>query len=221
VTDSTPFGRHNRPIPTVPQGETVASFDSHAEAQAAVDILAKAEFPVTELSIIGTDLTSVERITGKLSWGRAAGAGALSGAWLGVFLGLIFVISSSATTYGILGATVLLGAGFGMIFGLVSYSVNRRRRDFTSIMQVLATRYEIITNHAHVGRARQVLGVSGAGPVVGSPASSTGVGSHASPPHPAVMDTPRERPRYGEYAPQPPHGETEGNGPEAVSDDRR
>ncbi|GAA1791478.1 general stress protein [Agromyces lapidis] len=163
MSNQTPYGgRAGREFPTLPKGETVASFESYAEAQAAVDRLSKAEFPVKELAIVGTDLTSVERITGRLTWSRAAGAGALSGAWFGLFLGLLFFIfAPSGASLGILGAAVLIGAGFGMIFSVVSYSVNRRRRDFTSVMQVLATRYAIIAEPAHVTRARTVLGTSG------------------------------------------------------------
>ena len=146
MTNPSPFGgRMARAFPTLPKGETVASFETYAEAQAAVDKLAKAAFPVKELAIVGTDLTSVERITGTLSWGRAAGAGALSGAWFGTFLGLLFFIfAPTGASLGILASAVLIGAGFGMIFSVVSYSVNRRRRDFTSVMQVLATSYAII-----------------------------------------------------------------------------
>ncbi|WP_173924432.1 general stress protein [Agromyces sp. Marseille-P2726] len=156
MSTQSPFGgRMARQFPTLPKGETVASFETYAEAQSAVDKLAKAEFPVKELAIVGTDLTSVERITGKLSWGRAAGAGALSGAWFGTFLGLLFFIfAPTGASLGILISAVLIGAGFGMIFSVVSYSVNRRRRDFTSVMQVLATRYAIIADAAHIARAR-------------------------------------------------------------------
>ena len=167
-----PFGgRTARQFPTLPKGETVASFETYQEAQAAVDKLAKAAFPVKELAIVGTDLTSVERITGVLTWGRAAGAGALSGAWFGTFLGLLFFIfSPTGAGLGILGSAILIGAGFGMIFGLVSYSINRRRRDFTSVMQVLATRYAIIAEPEHVARARTVLGADAAGLVPSAPA---------------------------------------------------
>lgn len=184
MSNQSPFGgRIGRAFPTLPKGETVASYETYQEAQAAVDQLAKAEFPVRELSIVGHDLTSVERITGTLSWGRAAGAGALSGAWFGTFLGLLlFIFSPSGTSLGILGAAILIGAGFGMIFSVVSYSVNRRRRDFTSVMQVLATRYAVIAEPEHVARARQVLGVTDA----------------AAPPTPAqvtvVAAPPAERP---------------------------
>lgn len=162
MSTQSPFGgRLGRTYPTLPKGETIASYETYQEAQSAVDTLSKAEFPVKELSIVGHDLTTVERITGKLTWGRAAGAGALSGAWFGTFLGLLlFIFSPDAL--GILGAAILIGAGFGMIFSVVSYSLNRRRRDFTSVMQVLATRYAIIGDPEHVARARNVLGVTDA-----------------------------------------------------------
>ncbi|WP_210418414.1 general stress protein [Agromyces intestinalis] len=178
MSSPSPFrARAAQQFPSLPKGETVASYETYPEAQAAVDRLAKAEFPVSELSIVGTDLTSVERITGKLTWGRVAGGGALSGAWFGTFLGLLFFIfSPTGAGLGILGSAILIGAGFGMIFGLVSYSINRRRRDFTSTMQVIATRYAIIAEPAHVERARTVLGVDApiAGPAVSAAPGAPG-----------------------------------------------
>lgn len=191
MSTSSPFGgRMSRAFPTLPQGETVASFETYAEAQAGVDALAKAEFPLKELAIVGTGLTSVERITGKLTWGRAAGAGALSGAWFGTFLGLLFFIfAPTPSSVGILISAVLIGAGFGMIFSVVSYSVNRRRRDFTSVAQVLATSYSIVAESAHVERARQVLGVSEApAPALPVPGAAT-----------QAPATPRTRTSAGQY----------------------
>ncbi len=205
VSTQSPFGgRIGRAFPTLPKGETVASYETYQEAQAAVDQLAKAEFPVKELSIVGHDLTSVERITGTLSWGRTAAAGALSGAWFGTFLGLLFFIfSPSGTSLGILGAAVLIGAGFGMIFSLVSYSINRRRRDFTSVMQVLATRYAIIAEPAHVVRARQVLGVTDAA-APPAPVATTVARPPAAPSPEPEADGPAEAaPTHGEAAPEP------------------
>lgn len=212
MTSQSPFGgRTARAFPTLPKGETVASFETYQEAQNAVDRLAKAEFPVRELAIVGTDLTTVERITGKLTWGRAAGAGALSGAWLGTFLGLLFFIfSPTGAGLGILGSAVLIGAGFGMIFGLVSYSVNRRRRDFTSVMQVLATRYAIIADPAHIARAREVLGVDAPAPQAPAapPAGQTGSPRTYGEAQDAARagssaDGSVEPPRYGERLPEP------------------
>ncbi|WP_353827264.1 general stress protein [Agromyces sp. SYSU T0242] len=185
MSTQSPFGgRLGRTYPTLPTGETVASYETYLEAQSAVDRLAKADFPVKELAIVGHDLTSVERITGTRSWGRTAGGGALSGAWFGTFLGLLFFIfSPSGTSLGVLAAAVLIGAGFGMIFSVVTYSVNRRRRDFTSVMQVLATRYAIVAEPAHVGRAREVLGVTEVAPA--APASDS---PPAPPPAPPAAD---------------------------------
>jgi heat induced stress protein YflT len=230
VSNPSPFGgRMARAFPTLPKGETVASFETYPEAQAAVDKLAKAAFPVKELAIVGTDLTSVERITGTLSWSRAAGAGALSGAWFGTFIGLLFFIfAPTGASLGILASAVLIGAGFGMIFSVVSYSVNRRRRDFTSVNQVLATRYAIIAEPAHVERARSVLGVDAAAPAPWRPPASTPAAGPPSRPmsygeatdaarRAAAAETARaagpvarERPRYGEYAPT---GDADGDAP--------
>jgi hypothetical protein len=226
VSTQSPFGgRMARAYPTLPKGETVASFETYAEAQAAVDTLAKAAFPVKELAIVGSGLTSVERITGTLSWGRAAGAGALSGAWFGTFLGLLFFIfAPTGASLGILISAVLIGAGFGMIFSVVSYSVNRRRRDFTSVAQVLATQYSIVTESAHADRARSVLGV-------GAPAAARPqAAGTAAPPmsYGEATDAARrsastdqtgvrpERPRYGELAPTPEETEAAAS---AASDD--
>ena len=75
-----------------PSGWPVGSFDSYTDAQAAVDKLSDMEFPVSQLTIVGVDLMEVERVTGRLTWGRVIGGGALSGAWLGVFFGLLLSI---------------------------------------------------------------------------------------------------------------------------------
>lgn len=165
------FGSRGRPsLPTIPKGEIVATFETYPEALAAVDLLAKADFPVAKLAIIGNDLTSVERVTGKLTYGRAALGGAASGAWLGVFLGLLLIIFSPTTSFAFLVAAVLIGAGFGMLFGLASYAISRRRRDFTSTMQVIATSYAILADPEVVNRARNLLpGGGGSWPGSGSP----------------------------------------------------
>lgn len=152
-----PFNGREPTFPSIPRGEIIATFDSYQEAQAAVDMLARADFPVRQLAIIGNELKSVERVTGKLSWGRVAIAGAASGAWLGIFLGLLVIIFSPTTTFSFLFAAVLLGAGFGMLFGLASYAVNRRRRDFTSTMQVIATSYSVLVDPDVLTRARNLL----------------------------------------------------------------
>ena len=54
-------------------------------------------------------------------------------------------------------AAMLIGAGFGMLFGIVTYSLSRRRRDFTSTHQVLASNYQVIIDPTLAAQALEVL----------------------------------------------------------------
>jgi hypothetical protein len=58
VTSPSPFVRRGVPL-TVPQGDVLGTYDSYPEAQQVVDRLAKADFPVSKLAIVGNGLTSV------------------------------------------------------------------------------------------------------------------------------------------------------------------
>jgi uncharacterized transporter YbjL len=159
VTNPSAFGRRGPVLPSLPKGDVLGTYDTYPEAAAVVDRLSKAEFDVAKLSIVGNDLKTVERVTGKLTYGRAALAGAASGAWLGLFFGLILTLFTPPTpqTFGFIGAALLIGAGFGVIFGIVTYAVNRRRRDFTSTHQVLASNYQIIIDPELTAKAQQTL----------------------------------------------------------------
>jgi len=135
----------------------LGTYDSYPEAQKVVNTLAKADFPVTKLSIVGNDLKTVERVTGRLTYARAALAGAASGAWFGLFLGLLFVLFSPEPNFSYILAAALIGAGFGLLFGVVTYAARRRRRDFTTTNQVLASSYQLIIDPQLTARARMVL----------------------------------------------------------------
>ena len=159
MTNQPSFGRGSQQQPALPKGDVLGTYDTYPEAQSVVDRLSKADFDVTQLSIVGNDLKTVERVTGKLSYGRGALAGAASGLWLGLFIGLVFTIFTPPTsqTLGFIAASLLIGAGFGMIFGIVSYAITRRRRDYTSTHQVLASNYQIIIDPELTAKAQQVL----------------------------------------------------------------
>jgi pyruvate/2-oxoglutarate dehydrogenase complex dihydrolipoamide acyltransferase (E2) component len=227
MSNRSPFGgRASALYPVLPKGEILATYDTYDEAQLAVDLLAKADFPVKQLAIVGNDLKTVERVTGKLTWSRVALAGAASGAWLGVFFGLLFfVFSPDGTGLPFLFAAVLMGAGFGMLFGLVSYALNRRRKDFTSTMQVIAGNYQVIVDVELLNKARNLLAgqaepAAAAAPHPSDPPRSApqppaeptdpAAEQPASPAAPtpptAAADevAPRERPAYGEVAPSAP-----------------
>lgn len=144
---------------SVPRGDVLGSYDSYTDAQAVVNRLAKAEFDIKGLAIVGRDLTTVEVVLTRLSYGRGALAGATTGAWLGLFFGLISTIIAPVTPQqvGIFIAAILTGAGIGMIFGVVNYSMMRKRRDYAATSQLIADRYEIIISPELAAKAQSVL----------------------------------------------------------------
>lgn len=131
--------------------------DRYEDAQKAVDFLSDHQFPVENCMIVGTDLRQVERVTGRLTTGRVAVGGLLSGVWLGLFVGLVlsFVVDDSGVA--VIASTAVFGALFGVIWALVGYAATRGRRDFTSVSQVVATRYEVLVEHKHAARGRELL----------------------------------------------------------------
>lgn len=140
-------------------GLPVGSYDSYDQAQRAVDHLSDNKFPVENVTIVGTDLRLIERVTGRLTYARAALAGAATGAWFGLLIGLLLGLFARGGqgTLALLAAGVLYGAGFGAIFGLVSYALTGGRRDFTSTRQIVAGRYEVLCAHNLADQARDLL----------------------------------------------------------------
>lgn len=139
-----------------PEGWPVGSFETYAEAQAAVDMLSDNDFPVAELTIVGVDLIEVERVTGRLTWGRVIAGGAASGAWLGLFFGMVMALMS-----GFWGTSILAGLAMGLVFGIVGvavpYAASRGKRDFTSSTQIVAGRYDVICAPERAREARDMI----------------------------------------------------------------
>src|SRR6476661_6420137 len=77
---------------------SLGRYDTYDKAQRAVDYLSDHEFPVQNVLIVGTDLKQLERVTGRLTRGRAALGGLLSGMWLGLFVGLVFSLFDPQST---------------------------------------------------------------------------------------------------------------------------
>lgn len=132
-------------------------YDKYEDAQRAIDYLSDHEFPVQNCMIVGTDLKQVERVTGRLTTGRVALGGALSGVWLGLFVGLIFALFGTGNVLPMIVSTALFGAVFGLIWALIGYAAARGRRDFTSVSRVVATRYEVLVEHKHAQAGRELL----------------------------------------------------------------
>ncbi|MDQ3733132.1 MAG: hypothetical protein M3400_03890 [Actinomycetota bacterium] len=140
-------------------GVRVGTYLTYEEAQRAVDYLSDNKFPVENSKIIGSDLRMVETITGRLTWARAALAGAASGAWFGMFVGLLLGLFAPAgrelLTLVLFG--LLFGAVFGLVFGLSGYAATRGKRDFTSKSQVVASSYDVMCPASHAQEAQELL----------------------------------------------------------------
>ncbi|MGX5718060.1 general stress protein [Arthrobacter sp. MAHUQ-56] len=141
----------------VPTGVTVGSYNSYLDAQKAVDYLADQQFPVQMVSIVGNELKMVERVTGRLSYPRVALSGALSGMWFGLFVGVMLSFFAPSPGYFSILTSVLMGAAFFMLFGIVTYAMQRGKRDFTSTSQVVATNYDVIVAPEAAQEARRLL----------------------------------------------------------------
>ena len=131
--------------------QTVASYPTYAEAQRAVDSLSDAGFPVELVEIVGYDLRQVERVTGRLTTATATGAGAASGAWFGLF-------TTGPEWLGLVLGGLLIGALWGAVFGFFAHWMTRGQRDFTSVSNLVAGRYELTVAGDQAGRARELLG---------------------------------------------------------------
>ncbi|MCR8676066.1 hypothetical protein NWP10_09645 [Micrococcus sp. HG099] len=99
------------------------SVPDYARAQAIVDQLSDAGFPVEHVRIVGTGLRTVEQILGRMTTGKAAGRGAVQGLWFGLLLGLLFSIFSPG--FGFLWILLIalgLGALWGAVFGATGHA---------------------------------------------------------------------------------------------------
>ncbi|MDQ4047438.1 MAG: ECF transporter S component, partial [Actinomycetota bacterium] len=102
-------------------------------------------------------LKMVERVTGRLSYPRVALSGALSGMWFGLFVGVMLSFFTPAGgTFSII-SSVLMGAAFFMLFGIVTYAMQKGKRDFTSTSQVVATNYDVVVSFEAAHEARRLL----------------------------------------------------------------
>ncbi|MEI2766132.1 MAG: general stress protein [Dermatophilaceae bacterium] len=141
---------------------SVGTFGSYPEAQRAVDALSDAQFPVQNCLIVGTELRQLERVTGRLTWGRVLAGGALSGLWMGLFVGVVLsLFSSGSTPLPLVTSTMLFGAVFGMVWAAVGYALTRGRRDFTSVSQIVPGSFEILVEHKVAAQARELLATAG------------------------------------------------------------
>jgi Heat induced stress protein YflT domain len=145
-------------LPTPPTGWPVGSYATYEEAQRAVDYLADNNFSVQDVTIVGVDLMLVERVIGRLTWGRVLTSGALSGAWFGLFVGLLLSLFAVNTNPLFpIGVGLISGIVFGLVFAAVGYGATHGRRDFTSSSQIVAGRYDVLCQPRTAEQAKELL----------------------------------------------------------------
>ena len=180
-------------------GETIAEFATYQAAQAAVSQLIQADIAAREIAIVGHGLRSVETVTGRLGYAAAARSGAINGILLGLLFSAIFVLGTPDAAIQLFIGVMFVGIALGMLMSLVSYALMRRRRDFTSVTQVIAENYEVTVLPANLHRAREIIGR----PIAPGPAATP----------PVDLTTP---PQYGERidpAPDPAAPPAPGSAP--------
>jgi uncharacterized membrane protein len=139
----------------------IASYPDYRGAERAVQRLSEAEFPVEQTAIVGSGLTLVEKVTGRVSAAtvaaRSAASGAVVGALLGWLLGLFDLMDPLVAALWLALYGALLGAVIGVAVGLLAYAATRGRRGFTTIGGVRAERYDITVDAESADRAVRVL----------------------------------------------------------------
>ncbi|MFJ4037486.1 general stress protein [Microbacterium sp. NPDC090007] len=147
-----------------PERRVLSSFTDYTGAQAAVDRLSDAGFPVEHTAIVGHDVRIVEQVTGRLTRGRAALYGAASGAWFGLLIGLLFgLLAPFGTWIALLLWGLVLGAVWGAVFGFAGHAFTRGRRDFSSVQGFEAEHWDVTVDAEHLARAQSLLSAGAAG----------------------------------------------------------
>lgn len=138
--------------------QVIASFDDYLDAQRLVDRMSGGGFPVEHVRIIGDGVRTVEHVTGRMTTGKSALAGAATGAWFGLLIGLLFAIFTVGPLWiWALLIALVIGAFWGAVFGFVAHWSTRGKRDFSSVQTLEAQRYDICVSADHAAEAARYV----------------------------------------------------------------
>ena len=138
--------------------QSVGIYHTYADAQKAVDYLADEKFEVQNLAIVGTELKSVERVLGRRSWGTVLSQGVQSGISTGLLVGIVmFIFLKPGSILALLLVSLAIGIVLSMGLAAAAYAMTRGKRDFTSVTQTVATKYEVLCEHKLAAQAREML----------------------------------------------------------------
>lgn len=130
--------------PKMPSGTEVAAFRTHEEATAAVEVLAKDGFPLTAVTVVGSDLHLAERIIGKMTPTKVAISGATQGLMWGLMMGIFSMLFYTEATFLVPLILVCAGVLLGMVISVVGWSLSKNRGSFAVQSTMVATRYAVL-----------------------------------------------------------------------------
>ncbi|MEV8510745.1 general stress protein [Dactylosporangium sp. NPDC051484] len=136
---------------------TVATYPDYLGAQRAVDRLSDAGFPVDRVAIVGEDIRLVERVLGRMTVGRAALAGAGTGGWFGLLVGVLLGIFAVGSWWQVVVFAIVAGLLWGAVFGAIAHAMTGGQRDFASASELQAATYKLVVDAGYADRARQLL----------------------------------------------------------------
>ncbi len=138
--------------------QSVGIYNSYADAQKAVDYLSDQKFEVQNLAIVGTELKSVERVLGRKTWRTVLISGVQTGVSTGLLVALLMLIFVPVPNLLVLFLVALaIGIAISIVFQAIGYALTQGKRDFTSVTQTVATKYEVLCEHKVAARARELL----------------------------------------------------------------
>lgn len=137
---------------------SVGVYDTYQAAEKVVDYLADNGFPVNNLAIVGTDLRTVERVLARKTWRSVLIQGAIQGLSTALILFLLmWLFVPGANILGLLLAALVFSVIISMAFAAIAYQLSRGERDFTSVHQTVATRYEVLCEHKVAEQAQDLI----------------------------------------------------------------
>lgn len=144
----------------------LTEYDRYADAQQAVDQLSDDGFPMRDVTIVWSGLRQIEHVTGRRTIVTAARDGLLSGAWFGFIIGLLFsaFAEPTASELAIILTYVVAGALTVASFQAIRHWGQRGTRDFSTVGQLDAERFEIWIDAGSHARAQSILDITSVHP---------------------------------------------------------
>jgi hypothetical protein len=149
---------------SVPSGIVLAEFSNYEDAVSYVNRLVEGDFPAAKISIVGSNLRSVERVRGRLGYGRVALGGALTGVWIGLLVAILFGAGIEVGADGQVSyapeqflAAVAIGIGLGMMLNILRHALNKKRRNFVSAPVMVAENYRVQVPEPEAATAQAAL----------------------------------------------------------------